>query len=97
MDEWEKRAARSMPKAIRGKLDENVDLLPQMRGLADSELRQMSVTITNLVEHVALMADKPRQNAQRQGDEIHARIEGHAVAVANQSERARSTSLRAVR
>ncbi|MFX4226455.1 MAG: conjugative transfer protein MobI(A/C) [Porticoccaceae bacterium] len=75
MDDLESRAARSMPKRIREKLVQSTDLLPQLAQLSDRELRSMSVTITALVDHVMLMDDKPRQNARKQGEKIHAQVE----------------------
>lgn len=75
MDDLQMRAMKNMPENIRRKLSADEDLLTQMEKLTEADMKQLSVTITKLVEHAALMADKPRQQARKDGDRIHAEIE----------------------
>tara|TARA_R110001583_G_scaffold195401_1_gene372740 strand:- start:9507 stop:9800 length:294 start_codon:yes stop_codon:yes gene_type:complete len=97
MDDLQKRASENMPRGIQACLDQDKDLVEQLQSLSDDKLKVLSVTITTLVEHASLMADKPRQRARKQGDAIHAKIENDAVGPKKCPDGAKRTPLCATR
>tara|TARA_A100001391_G_C5058278_1_gene275336 strand:+ start:435 stop:728 length:294 start_codon:yes stop_codon:yes gene_type:complete len=97
MDDLQKKALGNLPEPIRTKLSKGEDLIEEMAKLSEADLKRISVSITALVEHTALMADKPRRKAQKDGDRIHAKIERQSIRANQPESPAKCSVLRAVR
>ena len=91
MDDLQKKALGNLPEPIRTKLSKGEDLIEEMAKLSEADLKRISVSIT------ALMADKPRRKAQKDGDRIHAKIERQSIRANQPESPAKCSVLRAVR